>query len=52
MISRLPGLLGVKKHITVDTIITPPVMNGYCAEAGICASEMRRRKFATLLRTP
>ena len=52
IISRLLGLFLPKRHIAVDTIITPPVTMGYCTDAWTCASASTKIKFATLLILP
>ena len=43
IISFLEGFEPIIALMTVDEIITPPVMKGYCADAGRDASEISNR---------
>ena len=52
IISFLDGFDPIIALITVEAMITPPVIKGYCADAGSEASEMRRMKFAIALNMP
>ena len=46
------GLYFLKQQMIVDTIITPPVTSGYCADASTCARAITNRRFATLFAIP
>ena len=35
------GFCFVKKLITADAVIVPPVINGYCADAGTTARQIK-----------
>ena len=50
--SFLEGLFFLKQQITVETITTPPVTSGYCADASICKSAMTKNRLARRFTMP
>ena len=48
--SFFDGFLSPKKHMRVDTIITPPVTIGYCTDASTWDRAITRIRFAIRLK--